>query len=443
MSLSTKLDLERQVEDLTERLATAEAVLHALRNQEVDALVMSGPQGDQVFTLQGAESAYRLLVEAMNEGALTVAIDGTVLYCNERFAEMVECGMEKVVGSNWRHFFPSDEQPLVQALLSESKNHGTKAEFTLQTVGGSTLPVQISARMVQMNGVEAVGVLVTDVTEVKSAQEDLRRMNEELEARVKERTQELAGAKEKLARHAKDLELRVQERTAQLQEIVEDLESFSYSVSHDLRAPLRSIQSFAQILDEECTESLSEEHRGYLRRVVNSAARLDKLILDVLAYSRMSRAELILEPVAFDRLVRDVLKQYPALQSPDVQVVIADGWPPVMGHEASLAQCASNLLSNAVKFVAPGTKPQVSIRAESLANETRIWFEDNGIGIAPDDRERIFRIFERGAGVSDYTGTGIGLSIVRRAIEKMGGTVGVESEPGRGSRFWIQLQTAA
>src|SRR5581483_10695319 len=220
MSRSTKSDLERQVEELTERLATAEAVLHALRNQEVDALVMSGPQGDQVFTLQGAESAYRLLVEAMNEGALTVAIDGTVLYCNERFAEMVECGMEKVVGSNWRHFFPSDEQPLVQALLTD---------------GGSTLPVQISARMVQMNGVEAVGVLVTDVTEVKSAQEDLRRMNEELEARVKERTQELASAKEKLARHAKDLELRVQERTAQLQEIVEDLESFSYSVSHDLR----------------------------------------------------------------------------------------------------------------------------------------------------------------------------------------------------------------
>jgi signal transduction histidine kinase len=112
----------------------------------------------------------------------------------------------------------------------------------------------------------------------------------------------------------------------------------------------------------------------------------------------------------------------------------------VWANEATLTQCISNLLGNAIKFVAPGEEPRVRIRAERLGEDARIWFEDNGIGIDPRDQERIFGIFVKVHPVQTYNGTGIGLSIVRRAAEKMGGKVGLESEPGKGSRFWLQLR---
>jgi signal transduction histidine kinase len=114
----------------------------------------------------------------------------------------------------------------------------------------------------------------------------------------------------------------------------------------------------------------------------------------------------------------------------------------VIAHEAALGQCITNLLGNAVKFVLPGTLPQIKIRTEPVEGQVRIWFEDNGIGIEPSNQDRIFGIFERVHSAQEYDGTGIGLAIVRKAVERMGGSVGVESEPGNGSRFWIQLKAA-
>lgn len=227
-----------------------------------------------------------------------------------------------------------------------------------------------------------------------------------------------------------------------LQQTIEELEAFSYSISHDLRAPLRSIQSFSQILVDDCSATLSPEGRDYLRRVVSSADRLDKLILDVLAYSRTARADVTLTPVNLDELTRDVIRQYPMFQKEGVEIRIEGRLPEVLGHEASLTQCISNLLGNAIKFVAPGTNPRVKIWTETRGTEARVWFEDNGIGISPRDQERIFRIFERVHASEQFAGTGIGLSIVKKAIERMGGTSGVESELGRGSRFWFQLPRA-
>src|SRR5262249_8491709 len=121
---------------------------------------------------------------------------------------------------------------------------------------------------------------------------------------------------------------------------------------------------------------------------------------------------------------------------------IAGPLPVVVAHEASLTQCLSNLLSNAIKFVTPGTTPQVKIRSEDAGLEVRLWIEDNGIGIAPEEHERVFGIFERGASASAYEGTGIGLAIARKGVERMNGRLGLESAAGQGSRFWIQLKKA-
>ncbi|MEO0409042.1 MAG: ATP-binding protein, partial [Cyanobacteria bacterium P01_A01_bin.135] len=252
------------------------------------------------------------------------------------------------------------------------------------------------------------------------------------------------------------LEGRVQERTQALEEVNQELEAFSYSVAHDLRAPLRGIQGFAQVLEEDCGGALDELGREYIRRMAKSAETLDVLVQDLLTYSRLGRTEIELQCLSLNAVVKRVLKTLePIAQAQRAQVEVAP-MPHVYAQRTVLRQVMSNLLRNALKFTAPGKPPQVQIWAEvvttadedtdtkgSGANRVRVWVVDNGIGIAPQHQRRIFQPFERLHGVDTYSGTGIGLSIVKRGVQRMGGRVGVESAVGQGSGFWIELRQAA
>jgi signal transduction histidine kinase len=229
------------------------------------------------------------------------------------------------------------------------------------------------------------------------------------------------------------------ERTASLQATVSELDSYSYSISHDMRAPLRAMKGYADILLAECRPRLTAEYQTYLDKISSGAQRLDHLIQDVLSYSGLSRSKIQLEATDLDRLTREIIEQYPGMRPPHGDVQVEGTLPQVWANEAMLTQCISNLLGNAIKFVETGRVPRVRIRAERIGADARVWVEDNGIGIAPHDQERIFDIFVQVHARDAYQGTGIGLSIVRRAVEKMGGKVGLESELGQGSRFWIQL----
>jgi signal transduction histidine kinase len=263
-----------------------------------------------------------------------------------------------------------------------------------------------------------------------------------LQLEVEERTRSAAEIS-KLNLELAEKNRALEERTASLQETIAELDSYSYSISHDMRSPLRTMKGYSDILIEECLPQLSPEHQGYLQKISSGASRLDSLIQDVLSYSWLSRSKFTLQEIDLDRLTREIIEQYPGMQPPQADVQIEGTLPLVWANEATLTQCLSNLLDNAIKFVAPGQAPRVRIRAERIGGDARIWIEDNGIGVEPRDRERIFGIFVKVHPTETYTGTGIGLSIVRRAAEKMEGKVGLESEPGRGSRFWVQLRAVA
>ena len=315
---------------------------------------------------------------------------------------------------------------------------------------------------------------------------ELRNYVGQLEARVAERTAELQermAEAERLNRAMANLleDLQAAQQLSQqasrrLEEINEALETFTSSVSHDLRAPLRAVQGFAKALLEDYAGHLDAIGQDYAQRIVAAAQRMDTLIQDLLAYSRLSRVEIRLAPLSLQQAVTQALAQLEAeIQKKEARITVEEPLPEVMGHRATLVQVVANLVANALKFVAPGVRPQVRIRAElRTGGETamrdtvstsqpvgaglrpaptpqsaihnppwvRLWVEDNGIGIAPEHQQRIFRIFERLHGIETYPGTGVGLAIVAKGMERMGGRFGVESEEGKGSRFWVELPGA-
>jgi PAS domain S-box-containing protein len=333
--------------------------------------------------------------------------------------EVIGRTMQEVLGDEaWQGLKPHVEDALRGQVVEfeiEAKYHrgGTRWIHVVYTPHRDT-----------EGSVQGMVVLVTDISQRKRAE------------------QELQKAQEELRKHAAALEETVAERTAKLRETVAELETFSYSIAHDMRAPLRSMRGYAEILEQEHREKLDDKARDYLRRIGASAERLDALIRDVLNYSKVVQGDTPLESVSTEKLARDIIDSYADFQSPRATVLIQAPLPNVLANPAALTQVIANLLSNAVKFVAPNTEPQVVVRAECKGEVVRLWFEDNGIGIPPNGLERIFKMFQRLHPAGVYEGTGIGLAIIRKAVERMGGQVGVESEVGKGSRFWVELQTA-
>jgi PAS domain S-box-containing protein len=280
----------------------------------------------------------------------------------------------------------------------------------------------------------SIYIFARDITQRKLSEQEVHTLTSALAARATD----LERANGELKR---EMEVRSQTEAA-LKDTNAELEAFAYSVSHDLRAPLRAMQGFAQALLEDCASELSTTGIEYAQRIVSAANRLDSLIQDLLLYSRISQATLHLEPVNLDWAVSAALSQLEApVRDSGAQIDLIHPLSSVIGHKSTLVQVIGNLVSNACKFVDPGIKPRIQISTETNGQFLRLSIQDNGIGIPPEFQARIFRVFERLHGVETYPGTGIGLAIVRKALERMGGRVGVRSAPNEGSHFWIELPT--
>lgn len=274
--------------------------------------------------------------------------------------------------------------------------------------------------------------------EIRVVAEAMRRMA----ATRSEAETQLREARDHLRDYAQQLEKRVDERTASLREALVQMEEFSYTVSHDLRGPLRTIGGYAEVLLEDHANALDPTGREYLQRIVRATERMNRLTSGILDYTRVTQSELPLARVQLESLLRSTLEHYSDLQPPAAEVTLVTPLRDVMAHETSITQALANLLLNAAKFVRPGERPRITVRTETRGTRVRIWVEDQGIGIPPEQQARLFRIFERTPAAGSYQGTGVGLAIVRRIVEKSGGTCGVESDGQSGSRFWIELEAA-
>ena len=303
-----------------------------------------------------------------------------------------------------------------------------------------TETAQFHEKMLAMNEALMLGsVRQHELTEAADS------LNAQLQKEISERKQAeeaLHRAQAQLTDRAGQLEGLVAERTAELTATNKQLEAFVYSIAHDLRAPLRAMQGFSAMLVEEAGAALSETGKDYADRINKSAQFMDALLSDLLAFSRISQQRVELTSVNLETVVESVLSRLQKdIQEKNARVESSGPWPAVLAHEPTLAQVLFNLVSNALKFCRPDSPPQIRLHAEEQGRFVRVWVEDNGIGIAPDHQDQIFRLFTRLHG-EKYPGTGIGLAIVQKGVERMGGRVGVESTPGQGSRFWFELRKA-
>lgn len=247
--------------------------------------------------------------------------------------------------------------------------------------------------------------------ELKVKAEALRLLNEKLEARARE-----------------------------LSEVNHELESFCYTIAHDLRAPLRAMEGFTSILLEENEAKLGVEAHEYGMRIQQAATRMDRMIQELLSYSRLTLMNFQPEPVRLSRVFKDVLAQlHWHIEQKKAVVDLKRSSRLVYGHHGMIVQVFANLINNALKFVPDDRQPHIEIQDEVINDHVRVLVSDNGIGIAPEHQKRIFRVFERLHERDQYEGTGIGLAIVDKAVQRMKGRVGLESNPGKGSTFWVEL----
>lgn len=248
----------------------------------------------------------------------------------------------------------------------------------------------------------------------------------------------------KMKQREVELEALVERRTDRLKELVKSMESFNYSIAHDLRAPMRSIRGLTEALVQDYKPSFDEIGLDYAKRIEQSVIRMDRLIEDLLTYGQISHKDVPLEHVNVAIVIEKVLQLIGAeIEARKAIVLTRQPLPTLSANTIVLEQVFLNLIGNALKFIAPGTVPQIEIWAEDKGPVVRLCVRDNGIGIKPEHQERIFRIFERLHNGQTYPGTGIGLAIVHRGVERLGGKVGVESEPDKGSCFWLELPKAS
>jgi PAS domain S-box-containing protein len=538
----TNKRLTDEVADLHARLNEANETLSAIRIGGVDVVIVRGPQGDQLFTLKGADEPYRVLIEEMNQGAVTLSADGSILYCNRRFAILLKTPIEEIVGLNFEAFVAPSERAGFAVLLETGRISGSACEITLCASDASAVPLQLALSPLPADSPAAICLIATDISESRMAKEALKKSEQHFRGLANAMPQivwtarsdglidyynqrwfdytgmtydqSLEWAREP-ALHPDDvqkcieqwthsfttgepyqieyrlkrvsdgtyrwhlgralairnesgqigrwfgtstdiddhkraeaeisvlnetLEQRVTERTAQLEAANKELEAFSYSVSHDLRAPLRAINGFARIVSENFSAQLPEKGRQYLERICEGGKRMGELIEDLLRFSQLSRQPVNRRTVDTVEVVQNVIEDLKPQQNGREIDVRLTKLPSCEGDPGLLKQVWVNLISNAIKYTRDRKPAIVEIGWSSINGESVYFVRDNGTGFDMQYANKLFGVFERLHRSDEFEGTGVGLAIVQRIVHRHGGRVWAEASVDRGATFSFTLQ---
>lgn len=381
----------------------------------------------QLEETEKSEVRYRTLVENINEVIFSLDSAGTITYMSpvlQRFG----IRPEGVIGRPFEEFIHPDDRAAQREGFERVLGGSIEPhEFRLLSPDGSLRYVRTSSRPVIEDGttIGLTGAMM-DITESKEAEASLLRLNRELRT-----------AEEEIRRNNHQLEQRVAERTAQLQAANHELEAFSYSVSHDLRAPLRVIAGYAALLMEEYGDRIDDEGRRMLGAVGARTQYMEQLIDDILKFSRAGTAEFSSTDIDMGKLVREVLDD--VLPADSKAHVAVGALPAARGDRAMLRQVFVNLLSNAIKFSRSSAAPTIAVSGSIEGDEAVYHVTDNGVGFDNEYADRLFGVFQRLHDASIFEGTGIGLAIVKRIVVRHGGRVWAEGKTGEGATIGFAL----
>jgi PAS domain S-box-containing protein len=420
-------ELREKQQTLEQQIATRNTDLAQLR-QEHDRQLLLAEQSrrallslleDQQQTeasLRQSESRHRTLLElAPFPAVITRLRDGILVYGNQRAEFQYGISREQGIGQQAVRFYKDPQQREGFAEQLRKNGRVDDLEVEMLTLDGQPFWALISASIVDWDGEPAIFAAINDISVRKHMEEEIRQINIELEERVRQRTAQLAAANK-------------------------ELETFTYSVSHDLKAPLRGIDGYSRLLLEEHQTQLDDEGRMFLNNVRHGVEQMSQLIEDLLTYSRMERRSLQGLDIDLDRLITEILAERQVdihacgmIVEVDLQGLRAHADP------EGLTIVLRNLIDNALKFSRDSHPPRLSILGTAAENSIILAITDNGIGFDMQFHDRIYDIFQRLQRAEDYPGTGIGLAIVYKAMLRMGGQVWAKSEPGQGAAFYLEL----
>ena len=398
-------------------LLAATGIIHLLRRQ---VKVRTKTLQQSNAELQKSEQRYQTLARISPVGIFRTDPNGATTYVNPKWCTISGMSADQALGDGWlAAVHPDDRKRLSRGWQKSTRHHQESfSDYRFLRPDGTTAWVlgQAVPEMDSKNKIVGYVGTITDITERKRDEEEIQKLNTELE-------------------------LRVEQRTAQLQAANKELESFSYSVSHDLRAPLRAISGFSEIIARRHRANLDAEGQHYVDNIVRASERMGYLINDLLTYARLGRTVVRMEPVSLDSLVNEISSNMQGhLTEIHGVLTIAKNLPTVIGDQTLLRQVFTNLLENAFKYHKPSVSPKVSLTFTNEDHHVIVKVRDNGIGIAPEYHEKIFNMFQRLHSEAEYPGTGIGLATVKKSVELLGGSVWVESKEGEGSTFFVRLQ---
>ena len=410
-----------RIKELENQLEESEQLIEAIKAGEVDAFAINRGNKSEVYTLQSGDYAYRVLIEEFEEGAINITEEGLIVYTNPYFFKLLNLPYEKVIGYSIFNFIHVDSKNEFAALLKESISGKSKGEITLN-VNDTILRVYISLKSLQPK-LPTVGIIITDLTEKKK--------NENI-----------------ILEYQKDLE----NKNIELVQSNAELASFAYIASHDLQEPLRKIQTFASRIIEIDFNNLSQNGREHLKRMQNSAKRMQTLIDDLLTYSRTNTVEREFKSVDLGLLVEEVKGDLKEEIQQKNATIEADEMCKATVIPFQFRQLLYNLISNSLKFSSLQYHPQIKIQSQIVKgeklNEERLSKEnkychisimDNGIGFEQQYSEKIFELFQRLHGKAQYNGTGIGLAIVKKIVENHKGIITAKSDTNQGATFDIYI----
>ncbi len=396
-------------------------MIEAIRSGQVDALVVQNGEGHQLYTLQSADHNYRLFIEKMNEGAVTLDKHGNILYANAQFAALVGLPLSEVVSKPFNELVRLEHLTFFHTLVEACGKGDCKGEIEL-VHDQRSVPVQLSLNQLEQAEGTFINIIVTDLSLQKNNQKQLEENNLQLE---------LVNKTLEASNH--------------------DLQQFASVASHDLQEPLRKILMFGDRIRTTTAIDPAGKELQYLEKMIGAANRMKTLIIDILNYSRLSVNDGVFLPVDLNVLLKELLDDFELMVEEKQAQIFIGATATIEANRGQIRQLFQNLVSNALKFSSPDVAPVVTIAGQRLAEKSfdsairedgpyyLISISDNGIGFDEKYIPNIFSLFERLNAKEKFEGTGIGLAIAKKIVEKHQGMMHVSSTVGRGSVFQILL----